>query len=327
MAGFLDVVRQFTLALVVFCTHAVARLHPAAGEQPSNADSSADVAKFTYPGLPLRRLREEREVLSMALWDEWIGRKITWRLQRRILPHLRWNQEIWGEMVRLNLTGFVRWLDSGCGWRLLGKDLEPLENEMVSRTRLAVGVDLDFPHLRKHLNLSRRVCGALGSLPFSDASFDLVTCNMVVEHLPAPLPIFQEMSRVLAPGGTLMVHTPNTRNYLVFANILVKKLLPRSLGLKLVNDGRAGDDIYPTYYRANNVHALRKLGESVKLQPESVRFLTQPQPYSRFFAPAAFFELLLMRATMTRPFDRFGATIVVVFRKHVDKAAGVARAA
>jgi ubiquinone/menaquinone biosynthesis C-methylase UbiE len=253
--------------------------------------------------------------MPKVLWDDWIGHKLTWRLQRRILPHLRWNQEIWGEMVRQHLSQPLRWLDSGCGWRLLGEDLEPLENELVSRARMVVGVDLDFSHLRKHLNISRRICASLGSLPFSDASFDLITCNMVVEHLPAPLTIFQEMSRVLAPSGTLMVHTPNTRNYLVFANILAKKLLPRSLVLRLVHDGRAADDIYPTYYQANSAPALRNLGESVNLQSESVRFLTQPQPYSRFFAPAAFFELLLMRATMTRPLNRFGATIVTTFRK------------
>jgi ubiquinone/menaquinone biosynthesis C-methylase UbiE len=253
--------------------------------------------------------------MAKLLWDDWIGRKLTWRLQRRILPHLRWNQEIWGEMIRQHLIQPVRWLDTGCGWRLLGEDLEPLENELVSRPRIVVGVDLDFSHLCKHLNISRRICASLGSLPFADASFDLITCNMVVEHLPAPLTIFHEMSRVLAPGGTLMVHTPNTRNYLVFANILAKKLLPRSVVLRLVGDSRAADDIYPTYYQANTAPALRKLGGSVNLQSESVRFLTQPQPYSRFFAPAAFFEMLLMRATMMRPLNRFAATIVMSFRK------------
>jgi ubiquinone/menaquinone biosynthesis C-methylase UbiE len=218
-------------------------------------------------------------------------------------------------MIRQHLTQPVRWLDSGCGWRLLGEDLEPLENELVSRARLVVGVDLDFSHLRKHLNISRRICASLGSLPFADASFDLITCNMVVEHLQSPFTIFHEMSRVLAPGGVLMVHTPNTRNYLVFANMLAKKLLPRSLVLRLVHDGRAADDIYPTYYQANSAPTLRNLGESVNLQSESVRFLTQPQPYTRFFAPAAFFEMLLMRATMVRPLNRFGATIVMTYRK------------
>ena len=94
-----------------------------------------------------------------------------------------------------------------------------------------------------------------------------------------------------------------------------------------VKDGRAADDIDPTYYRANDAHALCTLGESVNLQSESVRFLTQPQPYSRFFAPAAFFELLLMRAIMTRALDGFGATMMMVFRKESAEPARISYAA
>src|ERR1700693_4675499 len=71
--------------------------------------------------------------MPAQVWDKWLGRKATWRLQRRILPNLRWNQEIWGEAIKQHLSHPVRWLDSGCGWRLLGKDLEPLENELVYR--------------------------------------------------------------------------------------------------------------------------------------------------------------------------------------------------
>jgi len=248
-------------------------------------------------------------------WNEWLGRGGTKRLKRRIVPELRWNQQIWGETIRTRLSAPSRWLDSGCGWRLLGKDLETLENELVSLPRSVVGVDLDLPHLCKHVNISRRVCASLDSLPFPEASFDLVTCNMVFEHLPEPLTVLREMSRILARGGVLMVHTPNVRNYLVFGNKLANKLLPRALALKLVTDSRDSDDIYPTYYRGNSAPTLRKLGEAVQLRLESVRFLTQPQPYTRFFAPAAFFELLLMRGTMMPPFDRFAATLITVFRK------------
>jgi 2-polyprenyl-3-methyl-5-hydroxy-6-metoxy-1,4-benzoquinol methylase len=265
--------------------------------------------------------------MPKPIWDRWLGRKATRRLQYRILPHLRWNQQIWGETIRQHLGQPVRWLDAGCGWRLLDKDLDPLENELIRRAGVVVGVDLDLPHLGKHLNISRRACASLASLPFPEASFDLITCNMVAEHLSDPTTIFQEVSRVLSPGGIFLLHTPNTRNYLVFANILAKKILPRSLVLKLVNDGRETEDIYPTYYLANNERALRRLGDSAKLQPEFVRFLTQPQPYSRFFAPAAFFELLLMRATMTPPLDRFGATIVMAFRKPSAESSSIARAA
>ncbi|MFZ1011560.1 MAG: class I SAM-dependent methyltransferase [Candidatus Sulfotelmatobacter sp.] len=254
-------------------------------------------------------------MMPKSIWDEWFGRRATRRLQRKILPHLRWNQEIWGEIVKRHLTHPVRWLDAGCGWRLLDKDLDPLEDELVRMGGKVVGVDLDFPHLRKHVNISRRTCASLAALPFPDASFDLITCNMVAEHLSEPAAIFHEISRVLADRGTFLLHTPNTRNYLVFANILAKKVLPRSLVLRLVDDGREEEDIYPTYYRANNESALRRLGDSVKLQPHFARFLTQPYPYSRFFAPAAFFELLFMRTMMTRPLNRFAATIVMSFRK------------
>jgi len=231
------------------------------------------------------------------------------------LPRLQWNQQVWGETVRQYLDPSIRWLDSGCGWRLLGQDLEPLENELVSRAKSVVGVDLDIPHLGKHLNIARLVAASLNSLPFADGSFDLVTCNMVAEHLPEPVMTFRELSRVLAPGGALLVHTPNTQNYLVFANLVAKKLLPRSLILKLIRDDRESEDIYPTYYRANNPAALNRLGRSANLNLECIRFLSQPQPYTRFFAPAALFELLLMRSLMTHTLASFRATIVVAFRK------------
>ena len=252
---------------------------------------------------------------ARRFWNRWLGREATRRLRRRIVPQLRWNQEIWGGTVLESLAPPLRWLDAGCGWRLLGKDLEGLEHKLVSSAGAVVGVDLDFAHLQKHLNISNRACASLDALPFPNASFDLITCNMVLEHLPDPVTAFRELARVLAPGGRMMVHTPNTYNYLVFANLVAKRLLPRALILKLIRDGRAGDDIYPTFYRANNRNSLRRLGELVDLRPDLVRGLTQPQPYARFFAPLALFELLLMRATLARPFNRFGATIVMGFRK------------
>jgi 2-polyprenyl-3-methyl-5-hydroxy-6-metoxy-1,4-benzoquinol methylase len=262
-----------------------------------------------------------------AHWKDWFGRTGTIRLQRRILPHLRWNQKIWGETIRRYLTPSIRWLDAGCGWRLLGKDLEALETDMVSLPRMTVGVDLDLPHLRKHLNISRRALASLDSLPFADSSFDLITCNMVAEHLPAPLITLRELTRVLSPGGVLMVHTPNTRNYLVLANVFAKKLLPRPLLLRLLHDGRAPDDIFPTYYRANTTRTLRHLGRTLGLEPEFVRCLTHPQPFTRAFAPLALFELLLMRVTMTAPFDRFATTILIVFRKRAVTSTQLAPAA
>jgi len=51
-----------------------------------------------------------------------------------------------------------------------------------------------------------------GSLPFADASFDLVTFTEVVEHLENYRAIIREVHRVLKPGGVLVITTPNVLN-------------------------------------------------------------------------------------------------------------------
>ena len=50
------------------------------------------------------------------------------------------------------------------------------------------------------------------SLPFADASFDLVTCTEVIEHLEHYRQTLREMHRVLKPAGRLVVTTPNILN-------------------------------------------------------------------------------------------------------------------
>lgn len=49
-------------------------------------------------------------------------------------------------------------------------------------------------------------------LPFADASFDLVTCTEVIEHLEHYRQTLREMYRVLAPAGKLVITTPNILN-------------------------------------------------------------------------------------------------------------------
>jgi ubiquinone/menaquinone biosynthesis C-methylase UbiE len=46
-------------------------------------------------------------------------------------------------------------------------------------------------------------------LPFPDASFDLVTSFQVLEHVPDPIAYLEEIRRVVRPGGTIILATPN----------------------------------------------------------------------------------------------------------------------
>lgn len=53
---------------------------------------------------------------------------------------------------------------------------------------------------------------SIEKLPFDDNSFDLVTCTEVIEHLEHYRGTLREIHRVLRPGGTLVITTPNILN-------------------------------------------------------------------------------------------------------------------
>jgi len=74
----------------------------------------------------------------------------------------------------------------------------------------SVGVDV----LRRKLRYARRfgtplVEGSGFALPFPNASFPCVLCSEVIEHVPKTSPILDELDRTLAPGGRLVLGTPD----------------------------------------------------------------------------------------------------------------------
>lgn len=46
------------------------------------------------------------------------------------------------------------------------------------------------------------------AIPVADASFDVVLCTEVLEHVPEPLAALAELNRVLRPGGRLFLSAP-----------------------------------------------------------------------------------------------------------------------
>ena len=48
----------------------------------------------------------------------------------------------------------------------------------------------------------------LTEIPVADASYDLVLCTQVMEHVPDPLAVLRELNRVLKPGGQAWLSAP-----------------------------------------------------------------------------------------------------------------------
>jgi len=95
-------------------------------------------------------------------------------------------------------------LDIGCGSGRIIQDLPK-----------AIGMDILLPKLRFLRNRhSRLVQGNIFALPFPTHVFDAVICSEVIEHVPDHPAAFEEMARVLRPGGTLILGTPDYGRWL-----------------------------------------------------------------------------------------------------------------
>jgi ubiquinone/menaquinone biosynthesis C-methylase UbiE len=46
------------------------------------------------------------------------------------------------------------------------------------------------------------------NIPVPDASFDVIICTEVFEHIPEPIPVVKEFARILKPGGKLILTAP-----------------------------------------------------------------------------------------------------------------------
>src|SRR4030095_86368 len=120
------------------------------------------------------------------------------------------SQTLYEKVLHSHVTPETKWLDLGCGHHVLPVWREEEERRLVAGCGMLVGMDYDLPSLKKHRSISLRVRGNINRLPFPDSFFDLVTANMVVEHLADPVEQFCEINRVLKPGGRFLFHTPNT---------------------------------------------------------------------------------------------------------------------
>lgn len=154
----------------------------------------------------------------------------------------------------------------------------------------------------------------LEHLPFATESIDLLTSNMVVEHLDHPATVFSEFARVLRPGGRVIIHTPNAYSYFVLGSrLLPSGRFKRRLASAL--DGRAESEIFPTRYRANTPARLRSLMREAGLREESCRMVANDAVAARVSPVLAALELLYIRLTLLSVFRLLRVTILASFRK------------
>jgi SAM-dependent methyltransferase len=106
-------------------------------------------------------------------------------------PLARWVRE--EARAAFEALGRYRLLDVGCGVKPYRDVFEPYVTEHV-------GVD-------PVENPSAELRGPVEALPVGDASFDVVLCAQVLEHVDDPPLAIRELSRVTRPGGRVLLST------------------------------------------------------------------------------------------------------------------------
>jgi SAM-dependent methyltransferase len=92
-----------------------------------------------------------------------------------------------------------RLLDMGCG-------KAPLY--LAYKDRVTDVQCIDWANGLHGTNYLDKVCDLGGAIPYADGAFDTIILSDVLEHLAEPTNCWREMSRLLVPGGKVILNVP-----------------------------------------------------------------------------------------------------------------------
>ncbi len=240
--------------------------------------------------------------------------RMYWKAETAIVPGLRSSQFCYCEKLRPLVRGAV-WLDLGCGHQVFADWMTKEQAELIGGCKTAYGIDLDWIALRAHLDISNKVFGDLAGLPFEGASMDVVSANMVAEHLREPEIILREVHRVLKPNGAFVFHTPNYRSWA----IQIASRIPNAFKKRLVwfLERRRGEDVFPTHYRMNTDPAIRRLAVETGFTIEEITMVSSSAA-TIMLGPFALAELLYIRRLQHPRQANSRSNIVAILRKRTE---------
>lgn len=239
--------------------------------------------------------------------------RLYWWLERIIDPQTRNSQYYYAEKLRACLQSGRDWLDVGCGRRVLPEWVQN-QSDLVASAKLAVGLDYTTESMVGNDQIANLIAGDVSRLPFAAETFDVVSANMVAEHLEKPKEVLPELYRILRPGGRFLFHTPNVRFYMT----RIAYFVPRNLKHIIIRlgEGREEKDVFPTRYRMNDFENIYRLAESSGFRVAECRSLnTSSTSEIIIFGPFVLLVLLIRRMLQLDVMKGFRSNFIVVLEK------------
>lgn len=236
-------------------------------------------------------------------------------LQRRIVPGLVNSQYVYSKALSAAVNQNTDWLDLGCGHQLLPEwmpNWQERQTVIARAARSVTGIDMDYSAIRRHDGIVNRVTGDIQCLPFKNSSFDLVSANVVVEHVASPSVLLEEVHRVLRPGGAFLFHTPNFLGYASLLAACIPQVAKSKLAAWL--QGRKAEDVYRTYYRLNTRTAIRNYANHSGFRVADLQ-MVESSSQTYMIPPIVLFELVLIRLLRWPKLEGFRTNVIAVLRK------------
>lgn len=160
--------------------------------------------------------------MGHAWWDDNVGEFSTIRFFINPVRFAFFERVLQREGVRGLAAPTL--LDVGCGGGLLAEDFTRIGLRVTGIDPAPESIETARAHATASaLGIEYRVGGG-ESLPFKDASFDVVACCDVLEHVDDAALVVAEMTRVLKPGGVFLYDTLNRtfRSWLVAIKLMLE---------------------------------------------------------------------------------------------------------
>ena len=235
------------------------------------------------------------------------------RIIERVIPHVEFHQNRYARALDSVVSAETRWLDIGAGEHIHHGWLGTPEGVLARRARFVIGCDLVREHLARNTHLAGAAVADAYRLPFPAGSFDLVTSNMVLEHIGEPERFFAEVARVISPGGRFVFVTPNLAHPVIFVASIALSAPVRRLAAHRW-EGRELEHIFHTHYRANTERALRALGGRNGFRIAELDVFPS-YPFFRRPAIAVAAEAIWIRSLSSPLLRRFGSNILGIFER------------
>jgi len=204
--------------------------------------------------------------------------------------------------VRDKLGG-LKLLDLGCGeGHITGKILEALPNAKICGLDYSLSA---ITYATSHFPTIDFCVADAYRPPYRKDYFDIVVCNNLWEHVPAPISLLSRINRIIKPRGHLIISTPS-RYRLVN---LVKVLLGKGVSLMTAN--------HVTEYSVGQVIEQLRFGKFTVEKVYSKPIKEKPKTAKEFIICKTVSPILSAYLRMVKSHHNLEATVFFLARKNL----------